>query len=93
MSLVASHTFSLDLGNPGQKLNFFQKTLDFTFGICYNCDNMKEKKMTPEEENTKYTKPCRVDGKTPCVQYPDDDSCGCDPCESCPVRLNSFSGD
>ena len=41
---------------------------------------------TAEEENQENTKPCRVDGKTPCVQYPDDD-CGCDPCEDCGVAL------
>jgi hypothetical protein len=42
--------------------------------------------MTPEEENELHTKPCRVDGKTPCVQFPDDD-CDCDPCEDCEVQF------
>ena len=37
-------------------------------------------------ENRQNTKPCRVDKKTPCVQYPDDD-CGCNPCEDCEVAL------
>lgn len=48
--------------------------------------------MTPEEENEKYTKPCRVDGVTPCVQLPcdddDDDCCGCDDyCDECEVAI------
>jgi hypothetical protein len=40
------------------------------------------------EENQKNTKPCRVDGKMPCVQYPDEiNECNCDPCEGCEVQL------
>ena len=41
---------------------------------------------TAEEENQENTKPCRVDGETPCVQYPDDD-CGCDPCDVCEIAI------
>lgn len=45
--------------------------------------------MSPEEENEKYTKPCRVDGVTPCVQLPyDDDCCGCaDYCDECEIAI------
>ncbi len=43
--------------------------------------------MTPEEENEKNTKSCQVDGKTPCVQYPDEDECDCNPCEDCQVSV------
>ncbi len=42
---------------------------------------------TAEEENQENTKPCRVDGKTPCVQYPDEDDCDCNPCEDCSVNF------
>ena len=42
---------------------------------------------TAEEENQENTKPCRVDGKTPCVQYPEENECNCDPCEGCNVQL------
>ena len=37
-------------------------------------------------ENQENTKLCRVDGKTPCVQYPDEDGCGCDFCETCTIK-------
>ena len=40
-----------------------------------------------EIENQKNTKPCRVDKVTPCVQYPEENECGCDPCEGCEVQL------
>lgn len=43
--------------------------------------------MTPEEENQQNTKPCRIDGKIPCVQYPDEDGCDCNPCEDCTVNF------
>ena len=41
---------------------------------------------TGQEENQEYTKPCRVDKVTPCIQYPDDD-CGCDYCKECEVGI------
>ena len=41
---------------------------------------------TAEEENQENTKPCRVDGKTPCVQYPEEE-CGCDPCDDCEIAI------
>lgn len=63
-----------------KNLKFFQKTLDLNFGIWYNTE------MDADRENQNYEKPCRVDGVTPCVQYPDDD-CGCDPCEDCVVAI------
>lgn len=38
--------------------------------------------------NQENTKLCRVDGKTPCVQYPSGiNECNCDPCEGCEVQL------
>ena len=86
MSLVVNHISSLGQEILGFKHNFFQKTLDFVFGICYNCDNMKEKMKTAEEENQENTKPCRVDGKTPCVQYPEEE-CDCDPCDDCEIAI------
>ncbi len=43
--------------------------------------------MTPEEENKKYTLPCRIDKVTPCVQIPDEGGCGCDWCADCPVAI------
>jgi len=36
-----------------------------------------------ETENQKYTKPCPYNKLISCVQYPDDNSCGCDPCDEC----------
>lgn len=42
--------------------------------------------MEPEDENRKYTKPCPYNNSIPCVQYPED-SCGCDPCEECEIKL------
>ena len=44
-------------------------------------------KLSPEDENKKYEKPCPYDSSVMCVQYPED-SCGCDPCEECEVKLN-----
>ena len=44
----------------------------------------------PEAENQRYTKPCPYDKTVPCVQYPDDGCCGCDPCEECEVKLNAI---
>jgi len=38
-----------------------------------------------EAENENYLKPCRIDGETPCVQYPEEDECDCDPCEDCEI--------
>ncbi len=35
------------------------------------------------EENDKYNLPCRLGKKILCVQYPDDSSCCCDPCDDC----------
>lgn len=42
---------------------------------------------TAEEENQENTKPCRVNGATPCVQYPDEGGCDCNPCEDCDVAF------
>lgn len=57
---------------------------------CWACIREFEGTLNPSDsiaaENQENTKPCRVDGKTPCVQYPDD-GCGCDWCEDCPVAL------
>lgn len=49
--------------------------------------------LTAEEENLKHTKPCRVDGVTPCVQIPEDDPCDCDWCVDCPVPIRSEAKD
>lgn len=51
--------------------------------------NMTEQEWSKqiEKENEEHTKPCRVDGVTPCVQYPDEGGCGCDFCEDCEVAL------
>ena len=46
----------------------------------------EEKILSVEEENTLHAKPCRVDGKTPCVQYPEEE-CGCDPCDVCEIAI------
>ena len=58
---------------------------------CWACIRQFGGELNPisnaAEENQKNTKPCRVDGKTPCVQYPDDD-CDCDPCEYCEIAIN-----
>ncbi|KKM95680.1 hypothetical protein LCGC14_1185830 [marine sediment metagenome] len=43
--------------------------------------------MSPEKENKKYTKPCRVDHVTLCVQSPEEDPCGCEWCEDCSVNI------
>ena len=40
-----------------------------------------------EIENQENEKPCRVDKVTPCVQYPEENECGCNPCEGCEVQL------
>lgn len=51
---------------------------------CWACIREFGGELNPSDsiaaENQDHTKPCRVDGETPCVQCPDDD-CGCDWCE------------
>lgn len=43
--------------------------------------------MTEEEnENEKYNLPCIYNKSILCVQYPDDNCCGCDFCEDCEIR-------
>ncbi len=49
--------------------------------------------LTGDEENLKYTKPCRVDGVTSCIQYPEDDPCGCDWCADCPTSIAFKAGE
>lgn len=54
---------------------------------CWACVNQfSDMPLDGEAENRQNTKPCRVDGKTPCVQYPEED-CGCDPCEECEIAI------
>ena len=50
----------------------------------------RQDEPTAEEENQKHTKPCPYNKSVPCVQYPDD-SCGCDPCEECEIKLRYAS--
>lgn len=45
-------------------------------------------KFDGEAENRRHTKPCPYNSAVPCVQYPDD-SCGCDPCEECEIKLKA----
>ena len=53
---------------------------------CWACINQFGDKIPDAEvENRQNTKPCRVDGKTPCVQYPEE-KCGCDFCETCTIK-------
>jgi len=44
------------------------------------------KKMTAEEENEKYLKPCSYNKKVNCVQYP---ASNCDDiaCDDCPMKI------
>ena len=57
---------------------------------CWACIRQSGGELNPSDsianENQENRKPCRVDGKTLCYQYPDDD-CGCDPCNECEVKL------
>lgn len=54
---------------------------------CFACVNQfSDAHFDENAENRQNTKPCRIDKKTPCVQYPDDD-CGCDPCNECEVAI------
>ena len=44
---------------------------------------------TEIDENEKYNLPCPYDASVNCVQMPDDDSCGCDPCQDCPINKDN----
>lgn len=59
---------------------------------CWACiRRFTDVKLNPSDsitaENQEHTKLCRVDGKTPCVQYPDGGSCNYDFCETCTIAI------
>ena len=89
--------FRFALHTSGQNVGTYEQVYTFCFFLDKNfsknhltlrvrsatirIDLIGGSKMS--EENEKYNLPCPHNPTVKCVQYPDPDPCGCDPCQEC----------